>query len=458
MEKKNLGILYVLIAAIVILFTAMLVLCGMYLDLRLNGVTSSLPHIPENDKWILTDNSYNSHNSSGNLIAPVFLGLKNNASGMMAATYNEDARETLGNMFEAEMTALFNGYAEKMLFENDEHKKEFAKKIMASESFMYMCFYNELPSAAILPGIYGSGSYMPLNESFYVKCVFILPDGDSIKGVCFDSELNACVLSPGNKTEYNQSALYAYNEVSGFAAFEFLNESCPEPVFTQSFEINSVVMAPSFSFYKFNLNDNNTTELLKALDFNTNLVKTYTYSTNSIVSFVGEEKELYVSYSDRSLHYNGFDGGIHMSEYLKYYPQNGEYTFTDTVLCVRYLLNCIDRILIGGDAKPSVVGIFYENNDVIFRLKYFYNGIAITESNADITVVMDGKYIKRIDINTMFCDSGNLTVPVIPQKLALNLFDDEKLDDGFSGLGAVLENNANGGTTELVWIVRKEGA
>ena len=42
-EKKNLGILYALIAAIVLLFTAMLVLCGMYLDLRLNGAASSLP-------------------------------------------------------------------------------------------------------------------------------------------------------------------------------------------------------------------------------------------------------------------------------------------------------------------------------------------------------------------------------------------------------------------------------
>lgn len=456
MKKKNLGVLYFLIASIVVLFTAMLVLCGMYLDLRLNGITSSLPEIPENDKWILTDSSYNAHNSSGQMITPVFMGVKTEMSGMTAAVYNSDAREGLDKYIEPKMMALFGGNVQRIEFKNEDEKNSFISETINSDVYIFMSFYNELPASALLAGIYGSGSYIGFSESFDVKYIFIMPDGESIKGVCFDNELEACVLRPNETVPFDQSVFYAYNEVSGFADFSFWSDTCPEPVFTKSFEMDSVIMVSSFSFYSFNLGDRNTTKLLTALDFNPNLVKTYTYSDNNIISFVGEEKELHVSRKEGKLVYNGYDGGIHMSEYLKYYPQSDEYTFTDSILCVKYLINSLDRILVGGDALPSIVGIGRDGGKTVFKLKYFFHGAAVTENSSDITITIDGEYINCVEINTLFCDSGSLSMPVVPQRLALEVFDDEIYDESFAGFSTVFKEKGISGNAELIWTVRKE--
>ena len=456
MKKEKLWSLYLFIALIVILFTSMLVLCGMYLNLRLNGITSSLPKIPVNDKWILTNSASDSHGKAGELISPVFMGVKNDASGMYAAVYDKDARDYLNKQIEPKMTALFNGNAEKINLHSDEEKKQFVKNTMLSDDYIFISFYNQLPSSAILPGIYGSGSYMPLNENFDVKYVFILPEEDTVKGICFDKKLNAVELSPLEKIAFDKNDYSAYNEINGFASFEFISETYPEPVFTESFDIKSLLMSQSFSFFRFDLSDARIKQLLTILDFNTNLVKTYTYNENDVISFVGEEKELYVSRSDNMLYYNGYDAGIHMSEYLNYYPQNDGYTFTDTVLCLKYLLNSIDRILVGGDAPASIVSVSHVGDDTVFKLKYFYNGIMVTDKPYDISVVIDGEFIKSIEIGVLFCDSGNLNVPVIPQKLAMNVFDKDEFKEGIASCNAMLTQNEETGRAELTWVVRKD--
>ncbi len=453
MKEKNNSFLYSIIALIVVLFVAMLVLCGMYLDLRVNGVTSSLPGIPENDKWILTDSSYNSHSSTGQLISPVFMGLKTKSTGMIAATYNKEARKDFSDYYESDITALFGGSAEKRSFYSKNEKNEYIKNLIASDMFMFMSFYDELPAAAITTGLYGKAVVEPQNKSFFVKYLFVIPDGDSIKGICFDSSLNVYELYPSEKKEFDQSHFNAYNMVSGWADFEFVSEVFPEPVFTSSFVVKSAVIVPSFSFYTFNLDDSNTLRMLKNFGFNTNLVKVFSSNDNRMVSFVGEEKELYVSLDNDKITYNG---KIHLSEYLRYHPQNGVYTFNDMVLCVKYLINSLDRILLGGDARPAIIQIANDAGDTVFRLKYFYNGVAVTEEMYDVSVSIKNEYIKNIEINALFCDGGILDVPVIPQKLALEVFNKTQFENGFAGCNALLRTNPVDGNTELVWIVRKD--
>lgn len=455
-EKRTSVTLYLLILAITVLFTSMLVLCGMYLDLRLNGITSSLPGIPENDKWVFTNSSYSAYNSNDQLISPVFIGVKNEYSGMNAAAYDKDAREIIGKQVEPVIMSLFSGSAENVVFLSEDERLDFVKSTIDTDSYIYMGFYDELPNAAILPGLYGNGNYGYLDESFNVKYLFIMSDGSSSKGICFNDELDAWILHPSEEIEFDQKQFNAYNEVSGFAEFEFVSDTVPEPVFTESFSVKSTLIVPSFSFYGFNLGDSNTTELLKALDFNPNLVKTYTYSDNSVISFVGEDKELHVSLTEQKLYFSGYNHGIHLSEYLKYHPFADEYTFTDKLLCVKYLINSLDRILVGGDASPSIVSITDSDGETVFKLKYFQNGIAVSDDNYDMLVAVSGEYINRIEISAVFCDGGNLEIPVIPQRLALKLFDDYLNDESFAGFNAMFVNNPSSGTAEFVWTMRKD--
>ena len=239
-ENKNTG-LYVLIAFISALFIAMLVLCGLYLDLRINGVSSSLPPIPEKDKWILTGAGYSSDSNSGRLLTPYFIGYKTKETGMIAASFDENARNGLISELDRCIPLLFSGTSTSVNFKDLSEKKEFIKKITESETFFYLSYYGDIPSAAILPGTQSGSEYSGLNSDFYVKYVFVLPDENgNMYGVSFDSRLNAVILKTAENLAYGKSESFTYNGVSGFVPFEFVSSDNPEPVFTRSFEVNAV--------------------------------------------------------------------------------------------------------------------------------------------------------------------------------------------------------------------------
>lgn len=453
MNQKKTWPLFSVISLIAVLFAGMLVLCGLYIDLRVNGVSSSLPPIPENDKWILTDSGYNAHNSAQRSVSFSFIGFKTPDTGMTAAAFSRSSRNALADIFEKYALPLLTGEVSRPQFESEKEKNEYLASLLSQEAFMYVSFYNELPSAVLAPGLYGVSG---VKESFGVRYMFVVPDGESVVGVCLDSKLNPVVLTTERELFFDRTEFLTYNGVSGFAGFEFLSDTNPEPVFTESFEVESVMIVPSFSFYNFAGEDTNTKQLLKVLGFNTSLVKKYSSGNNREISFVNDGSELYISLDGEVVSYNGYDGGIHMSEFLKYYPQSDEYSFTDAVLCVKYLVSSIDRLLVGGEAVPTIVGVSTENGEIVFKMKYFYNGILLTDNPSDITVTLDAEYIKQIEIHAVFCDSGRLTKPSFPQKTALSAVDTETLAESV-GFNAMFRKNDETGIYELVWTVRKAG-
>ncbi len=454
-KNKNAG-LYVLIAFITALFLSMLVLCGLYLDLRINGISSSLPSIPEKDKWILTGVSYNTDNTSDRLLNPAFVGYKTKENGMLAASFDETARNGLISELDRCIPLLFSGKSNAVNFQNESEKKEFVQGITGSDTFFYLSYYGDIPSAAILPSTQNGSEYNDLNENFYVKYVFILPDEKgNMYGVCFDNSLNAVILETADDFAYGKSEIFTYNGVSGFVPFEFVSSDNPEPVFTRSFEVDSVITVPSASFYTFELEETETRQLLSVFGMNVNLVKNYRSGDNMIVSFVDNGKELYISKKNSSIHYSGYDGGIHMSHFLKYEPQGNEYMFSDAVLCVKYLISLIDRVIIGNDAEPTLVRIDKTGSLITFDLKYFYNGIMLTEDSFDIRITTDGVYIKSVDIKAISCKKQQNKISVIPQKLVVTALNpDERIGNrGYSAMFVSKDNNAS---TDVVWTVRKE--
>lgn len=455
MKKERNIALYFTISIISVLFIGMLILCGLYLDLRINGISSSLPDIPEKDKWILTEKVNDTGNNEQNLLAPLFIGFKTRENGMMAAVPDYSPRKSLISRFDNCLPDLFSGKAERLYFVNEEQKTEYIKSITTKDSFFYAAYYGDIPSAAILPSITGDNSVLSHKENFYIRYMFILPD-DSGKmyAVCLDKNLDAVVLKPEKNIEYSENNFFAYNGVSGFVKFEFVSDEYPEPLYAQSFDANSVMMVPSTSFYDFELHEDSTKQLLKVLGFNTNMVKTFRSGDNSTASFVDQGKELYVSIKNSTISYNGYESGIHMSDVLKYKPQGEGYSFTDKVLCVKHLVGLIDRVIVGGDAFATLTGIRKDTMGIHFDLKYFYNGIMLNENTADITVTIDGEYIKEININALFCVGGAFKKPVIPQKLAMSILEEEQgIQNRYN---AAFSNTAEMPGYEIVWVSRKE--
>lgn len=454
-HKKG-AALYALLAFNAVLFLAMLVLCGVYLNMRINGVHPALPEIPANDKWILTGSGYDVQSGAKPLISPSFIGYKTADGAMTAATFDTSARENLMEVLADSLNALLAGTHQRVPFQSDAERRAYVAELCEAERFVYVSFFGELPADALLPSLRG-GSFPKLSEKFFVKYMFLLPDeNDSLYAVCLDADRNAVLLQPEQPLPYTGDKLRAYTGMRGYVDFAFEKPDPAAAMFTRSFDVNSVIIQPSSAFYTFEPEDDKTKKLLKTLDFNTNMVKYFRSGDNSTASFVDDGRELYVSIEEGTVTYSASESGIHLSAFLGYYPANGKtYTFEDAVLCVKYMLHSLDRILVGGDAAPALVGVTRSGEGaLLFSLKYFYNGVMLTDNAADITVEISGNRVTKLHIVMLFCDGGRLTKPVLPQKLALELLTEKTADETYE-YHALFESEPATNQVKLVWVAGK---
>ncbi len=454
-EKKDI-VKYLLIFVTFALFFAMLLLCGAYMNMRINGISSTLPEIPEEDKWVITGTGYNSNTNTLGLASPSFIGYKSLTDGMIAATYDKEARLALTEKYEKIMTELLTGKQIKENFSTSDESTQFINNIINGDAFLYVNYYNEIPSSAILADFTGAESTYTHN-SFFLKYVFILPDEKgNIYGICINDKLEVYRLEPENEMLYDQNVQLAYNGVRGFVPFEFASFTYPEAVFTKSFETDSVMMIPSASFYEFEPDGDNTKKLLDTLGFNRNLVKSFRFANNAGISFVDDGRELHVDVINSKMNYDSSNRGIHLSEYLKYDPKGENYGLGDILMCAKRFVNSLDRLLTGGEAYPALVGVYADGETVEVNFKYFYNGILITQEPYDLKIEFLNDSIVAMEINAVFCDSGRYTDPVIPQKLAVEAAGKEDASSAPIYYNALYVAGENA-DTEIVWITRESG-
>lgn len=452
------ALLGLLIAANAVLFFTMLVLCGIYLNLRINGSASTLPQIPASDRWILTGSGNDLQSGAKSLLSPSFIGFKNADGTQTAVTFDTSSRKNLQKELESVLNALLSGEIRRAELQTDADKRAFAADLCSAERYLFCSFFGELPAASLMPAI-RAGGFPSLDENFFVRYLFLLPDeNDDTYAVCLDDSYNAVFLYPWEKIPYTGDKLSAYNGVRGYAGFSFVNGLPESAVYTSSFDVDSVVILSSGSFYSYDMSEERTKNLLKTLGFNINTVKNIRSGRNTASSFVDGERELYVTLDETygRFIFSSEEDGLPLSDFLGYYPNDGKsYAFEDQILCVKYLLSAFDRILVGGDAAPVLVGVsLAEDGSSVFRLKYFYNGVMLTENAADITVVIHNDRIVRIEVVTLFCDGGSLTKPVLPQSLALSLFDGSA--DGNYSYHAMFEKEPDTNQVKLVWVAETE--
>lgn len=453
--KKDL-LLGVLLAAAAVLFFAMLALCGVYLNMRTGNRTSTLPPVPASDRWILTGSGSNLQSGAKALLSPSFIGIKAADGTMTAATFDTASRKNLQKELEAVLDPLLSGEIRTDEITREADKRAFAADLCRAERYLFCSFFGELPAASLVPAI-RAGDFPELEQNFFVRYLFLLPDEDeNLYAVCLDDAYNAVFLYPRDQTPYTADQLSAYTGVRGYAAFSFVNGLPESAVYTESFDVDSVVVMPSSAFYTYDVNDEKTKALLKTLGLNIKTVKSIRSGNNAAIDFVDGACELYVSLSDGSFVFSSAEDGLMLSDFLGYYPTDGKnYTFADQILCVKYLLGTFDRILVGGDASPTLVGISLDDDGTaVFRLKYFYNGVMLTENAADIVVHIRNNRLVRLSAVTLFCDGGSLTKPVLPQTFVLPLF--ENAENRSCSYHAMFENDSETNQVRLVWVAEEK--
>lgn len=452
-DKKNTETC-LLIVTVAVLFLLMLVLCGLYLDLRINGINSSLPGIPEQDRWIISGERYEAKESSDEILSPYFLGIRTEDGKLLAASLNETSRKGILNQFNKCMKDLFSGDNKKIKFASEEEKNVYINELINEKEYMYASYFGEIPAAAVVPCLSGGKGNINLSNSFYFKHIFILPDeNEKLYAVCVSETNDVYEITPMSDTEFNILNIDAYNDNRGFEEFEFY-KGYLSPVFKTSFDVDTLISAPSFSFYDFNNITGPVKELLLSFDFNTNMTKTFKSVDGSTVSFVDAGKEILINLNDGSFSFEGKDIGIPFSMLLEYKAENAP-TFTETVLAVKYFLSSVKNNIMGGDAAPTLVGVTEKDGKTVFSFKYFYNGIMITENDEDIVIETEDSFIKRVEIKTLFCVGGIHTKPVLPQKQAISMLESEFSENtmlyGMYKIGEKADN------VEFVWVARKRG-
>ncbi|MCR5353847.1 MAG: hypothetical protein K6D98_06040 [Clostridiales bacterium] len=453
MKKTGNFVNVILVVLTGALFVLMLFLSGRYIDMRVNGISSSYPKMPENDKWVLSNEEYDTRFNALTLISPEFEGFRLQNGTMLASAYDANARKGISDLLVKYLTALLPEKPESVIFENADKRAKFIESITSSGRYIYASLYNELPSAAILPCILGNEKKENISESVFIKNMFILPDDEgNAYALCFDNDGNCKKYSLSEPVAYDDSELAAYTDVRGFVSFEFIKSDKPAAVFSKSFDVSPPVLSKTSDFYNYSVYDANTANLMRVFDFNPNMIKSIK-SADKTTSYVYDGKELYIDPKNTKITYYGYDSGIHLSKFLKYNPKETQYSFADKVLSVKYLVNSLDRHVAGADAMPSLLYVTEKSGKIVFALKYMFDGIPLLDGNPDILVEISGNYVNKVDINAIYCSKTEETKPVLPQNKANALFEGENYD----GYGALYVRESGTNLLKFVWTARKDG-
>lgn len=442
----------IVIAAI--LFVVMLVTCGMYIDIKMNGQKSSLPAMSEKDKMSLLRTAASEKVSySDDLIEPVFVGVKN-GSKMIAACPDNTSRRSIEIMVYDPLNKLFSGTNKVKTFSSDEEKMQYIDALKSSDNYLLIGFYNDIASNVFLPCLSERYRENVSENLFFVKYLFILPgENNKLYGVAVSSENEVQLLYPSENVDYGKIFTETYDISDGYSYFEYEDSDGIHPILSSSFVSGKYVLSNPALDYGKDKNQAWIENLFDVFSINSSLVKDFSSRNDTVINYVDEDKELSVS-DDGFVRMKSSAGGIYLDEYLGYLPENeAGYSFSDKVLAVKNIINRTNEN--SGDLLMySITGVDYdkENDTFTMYLKLFSEGILVTENSYDASFTINNDSLMSAEFYAMTCKKLDDYSLVLPQKYSNALMEDSD-DEVFGSIYAMLVPTPdNEGTKSLGWV------
>ena len=418
MKKINVGPIIETIVA-VILFLSMLFACGKYIDIKINGKSSSLPEIPQKDMQILMQTVPSINVAEKNTLAePVSVGIKTGKLKLMA--YTREARQSLLDYARLMVVRCFSGESTEIEFESESALQKYLSGIFSDNDYMFFGFYSDLPSPVFLPCLARDYESKDTKMNFNVQNLFLLPDDDgNLYGIAVDSDKKVNILVPDEKHVFNPSDYDAYNDIAGFAEFDFEGANALLPVFSVSIEQNNHAVNLACDKYGIKTDADWIINTMDVFRLNKNFSKTFVSRDNSLIDFIDDTNELVFS-DDGSVKYNNNSDGLKLYDLLSYSASGASYAFPDKVLAVKRLFNMIDYDVCGKDANLGITDVYYDKYDgtLYFELKYFVSGIAVTDKQYDAFVSINGDDVTHVYFDALVCERLETTSMSLPQKYA----------------------------------------
>lgn len=432
----------------VIFFCTMILSCGRYIDIKINGKSSVLQRLPENEKTLLLRASQGQQWQSANpFIKPTFAGICTKESGRVSA-FSQNARKVLLEDANELIVKCFSGSYEIKVFKSKQHRQDYIESLKNAPEYMLFGFMHDIPASAFLPSF--AKNYEPLVAvgDFYVKYMFLVPDeqkGAYIVTVSEDS--NVRILKSDEQVQFNINDYSAYNENTDFVPFSYAKREGIVPLMEKTVEVNDFYVDTAANVYGKNTDTQWVQKFLDVFNINKSLSKVYVTKDNSVLDYIDDTNEMLFS-QDGSVTYDGSEKGIYLEHFLGYYPEMSTYSFSDKILAVKQCVNMMEKSFDEGDASVGISKIYYEpDTDKLFvEVKYFAGGIVVTEREYDGKFVISGDYLVNAEFFALSVAILESSTYLIPQKYALSLTDAQS----FGIYAALSKKNEN--AYSVIWV------
>ena len=403
----------------IFLFFSMLISCGLYINIKMNGKSAALPPLSAADKNILLRaSSYDDAEMSANLIEPVFMGMRR-YDEMLAALPCDISDIFSDSVMHDTLEVLFSGEAAKVEFSSNDEKKAFIDEIKSMDNYILMSFYCDIPSSVFVPCLIEHYSSFENLFSFRIRNLFIIPDADgNLKGVCFSSDCEAVIVTPQEKLLLNKTLQEAYDVNDNWSTFKFGDALPICPVLTSSFVADDYILESLPDVYGKNIDSELVRFLFEKFSINSNLVKSFTSGNDLEISYVEELNELTISDNGHISYKSGENSGVSLDDYVDFYSENrNNLSFADKIFALKKFISGLNKL---SDISFTIIGLDYDDNKAKFRVyfKYVTDGFLVTNNKYDAVFEIDGNFITSVDFYMLVCDKTEENSVVMPQNYA----------------------------------------
>lgn len=413
----------------VVLFFAMLISCGLYINVKMNGLSASLPPLSASEKQILLRSDYTEEiEYSDDIIEPLFVGFKRH-NEMFASLPKNASSMLLDSAVNDALVKLFSGSGREVTFSSENEKNAFFNEVKNMENYIFLSLYCELPSTMLLPCLVNNYNSYENETIFNVRYLFIIPDeNENIYGICVSSAYDVTVITPSENVTFNKIFEEAYDIMSEWSTFKFKENALLHPVLTSSFVTDTYIVEPAPVVFGKDINSEFVNTLFEMFSINSNLVKSFTSGDDSEINYIEEQYEVIINDSGLVTYRANEDNGISLDEYLGVISTTkNNYSLADKIFAVKNIINSLGAY---NDTLFTVIGLDYQEDNSLLRvyLKCMIDGCMVTDDKYDAVFEIANDSLTFAEFRMLKCSkTGNLSV-CFPQNYA-----DAILNESFDG-------------------------
>jgi hypothetical protein len=243
-------------------------------------------------------------------------------------------------------------------------------------------------------------------------------------------------MYPSEEIDYGKLFAETYDISDGYSYFEFAEGEGIHPMLSSSFLSGKYTLSNNVDLYGTEKDALWVENLFDVFSVNSSFVENFSSKNETVINYVEEEKE--ISISDNGLvKMKTTACGIYLDEYLGYLPEgDAGYTFSDKILAVKNLINRIDK---SSDdlLMYNIVGVDYDKETDILSvyLKYFAEGIVVTQNAHDACFKISNDYLVNAEYYALSCTKIDDYSLVLPQKYSNALINDDVTDETYADDG-----------------------